>query len=216
MGAGDLLGVQPNILPRRLGGQSVVLSVVLANKDIRPVAGNKMHGLGGGNFGLLLPGSPGFKIAHLPQFLRQLRQLPIFRAFPQVVQLAFQISQLLQGLRLPGQGRFPGCLGLLVFTIIPLGVLAGAMLGIQRDRHRRWRVQIVIQHRRLLGSRGDPMQVCGEQFPIQPQPLHLRLAPDGRLVYGQLPLAALDVVEQRAPDAGPMALHPPLGVLALV
>ena len=46
MGAVDLLGVEPDVaLEGHLGGELVVLAVVLAHRDPQPRGGAKLHGL---------------------------------------------------------------------------------------------------------------------------------------------------------------------------
>ena len=188
--------MEPQVpLSRQLGGELVVLGVVLPHRDPQPGGGAELHRLGGG----LHPGGglgrPA-EIAGVGELLPDLQQVPLSLRQGDRLQHTVQILQLPPPLLDLLLEHHLGGLGLVVLLVVPGGVLLGSEEGVQGHLHLSpLRVVVVCQpggpHTLLEG-----IEIGGDQIPQLPLPLP---------VLGGLPLDLL--LAHPAGHPLPEALH---------
>ena len=195
MGAVDLLGVEPDVaLIGHLGGELVVLAVVLAHGDPQPGTGAELHGLArhpllplGGGLGPAEIAGIGELLADLPQISLPLRQADVFQHAVQILQLTLAL------LDLDGE-HLLRLFGLVVVLIILGGVLLRGEQRVQLD------VDLAIvrvievlgmEHRHPLLH---PVEIGGDDVPLFPQLLTVKGSGQLLLLVGQLAGGAVPCV----------------------
>ena len=133
MAAVDLLRVQPQIrLVGQLAGELVVLPVVAADQDLKPVRRAKAHGPGGGLLHLLFLVIV-FDVAALDQFLPNFGNVPLRLRAAERLEHRGEVGLLgPAGLQLLGEELFR-VLGLVVGLVILCRVLLGRERDVQGD-----------------------------------------------------------------------------------